>query len=77
MTYKGRIHNGVVVLEEPVELEEGTLVRVEVLANAPGRAESVSRTLAERLAPVIGKAETLPPDASAQHDHYLYTTPKK
>lgn len=77
MTYQGRIKKGVVVLDEPVNLEEGTLVRVEVIQDSVTTPESSRRSLAERLAPVIGKAQTLPPDASEQHDHYLYATPKK
>lgn len=76
MTYRGRIQKGVVVLDEPADLEDGTLVRVEVLRESATNPPS-PRSLAERLAPVIGKAQTLPPDASEQHDHYLYATPKK
>ncbi len=32
MTYKGHIANGTVVLDEPVPLQDGTVVRVEVVA---------------------------------------------
>jgi chromatin remodeling complex protein RSC6 len=35
------------------------------------------RTLAERLAKVIGTATGTPPDASVNHDHYLYGAPKQ
>ena len=31
MTYRGHVENGLVVLDEPVELTEGTQVRIEVL----------------------------------------------
>lgn len=64
MTYRGHIQNGVVVLDEPVQLDEGTEVRVEPLLSTP-------KTLAEQFADVIGKAIDLPPDMAEQHDHYL------
>lgn len=76
MTYKGRIRDGLVVLDEPVNLEDGTEVRVEIMPESPVPTASCRRSIAERLAPFIGKAQTLPPDASEQHDHYLYATPK-
>ena len=34
-------------------------------------------TLFDRLKPVIGQAEGLPPDMAEQHDHYIYGTPKR
>jgi len=77
VTYWGRIRNGVIVFDEPVLLEDGTLVRIEVIGDSAARNAETGRSLAERLAPVIGKAQTLPPDASEQHDHYLYAAPKK
>jgi hypothetical protein len=33
-------------------------------------------SLFDRLGDLAGKAANLPPDASAQHDHYLYGAPK-
>ncbi len=78
MTYRGHIRNGTVVLDEPVALPEGTEVEVDVPeTTAQELADDVGPTLAERLAPIIGKAENLPPDASVNHDYYLYGTPKK
>ena len=41
------------------------------------RLDAVEACMAERLARVIGKAKGLPPDASLNHDHYLYGLPKK
>ena len=46
-------------------------MRVEVLT-----AEAPEPSLFDRLGDLAGKAENLPPDASAQHDHYLYGAPK-
>lgn len=71
MTYRGRVQNGVIVLEKPGSLPEGTEVEV-----APMAKEAVP-TLAERYKNLIGIAEGLPSDASVNHDHYLYGAPKK
>ncbi len=46
-------------------------------AAAPAKGKSRRRSLAERLAPFIGKAKGLPPDASVNIDHYLYGLPKR
>jgi hypothetical protein len=72
MTLEGRVLNGTIVLQPPASLPEGARVRIEVLAT-----EAPEPSLAERLSNVIGKAKGLPPDASAQHDHYLYGVPKR
>jgi len=71
MTYRGHVENGVVVLDDPVELPEGAAVDI----NLSGEREIP--TLAERLKDVCGIVKTLPEDISEQHDHYLYGTPKK
>ncbi|MCX5772136.1 MAG: hypothetical protein NTZ09_17935 [Candidatus Hydrogenedentes bacterium] len=70
MPYKGYVKNGVIVIEEPMDIPEGTEVSIEVT-------ESAGPTLAERLASVIGTAKALPDDAAENLDHYLYGTPKK
>ena len=66
MTYHGRVKGGVVVLDDPAGLAEGTEVEV-----APVHEEKPP-TWAEALKDVIGKAEGLPSDSSRNHDHYLY-----
>jgi len=71
MTLEGRILNGTIVFNPPANLPEGARVRVEVLA-----AEAPEPSLFDRLGDLAGKAVNLPPDASAQHDHYLYGAPK-
>ena len=70
MSFQGHIENGVVVLDEPVSVPDGTLVRVEVIA--PAR-----KTLAERFKSVIGAGVDLPEDLARNHDHYLHGTPKQ
>jgi hypothetical protein len=84
MTARGKIKNGKVVLEDPSDLPDGTEVEVRpakkrksaVKVKKP-KAKARPRTLADRLTNVMGKATGLPPDASVNHDHYLYGTPKQ
>jgi hypothetical protein len=72
MTYRGRVKNGVIVLDPPASLPEGAEVEV-----APMSDESQPPTWAEVFKDIIGKAEGLPADSSRNHDHYLYGVPKK
>jgi hypothetical protein len=76
MTYKGRIKNGVVVFDEPHSIPDGTPVEV-IPIEEEGEEKDLPPTVYERLESVIGMADNLPPDASLNHDHYLYGTPKK
>lgn len=81
MVYRGHVRNGMIVLDEEVDLSEGAEVRVETIASEP-EAQDASQagkipSLYERLKPFIGKAEGLPHDMSKNLDHYLYGTPKR
>jgi hypothetical protein len=79
MVYRGRVKNGVVVLEKSARLEEGAEVSVRPLRR-PARASTRKKaptTLYERLRPFIGQLNDLPPDMSINLDHYLYGTPKR
>ncbi len=84
MTVRGKIKNGKVELDNPNAMPDGTEVEVRpakkrkptAKAKKP-RAKPQPRTLADRLANVMGKAIGLPPDASVNHDHYLYGAPKQ
>ena len=69
MTYKGRVKDGVVVLEGNVKLPDGAVVHVD-LPEQPG--DENGSTLLERLEPVVGKAKGLPADASRNIDRDLY-----
>ena len=79
MTVHGRVRNGVVVMDDPKALPEGTEVSVHPLKakrrGSKGKVQSPS--LYERLKPVIGKAKGMPADAATNVDHYLYGAPKK
>ena len=78
MTYRGKVTNGLVVLDNQATLPEGALVSVRLLKGSrrgPQRKKRLS--LYERLKPFIGIADDLPSDISVNHDHYLYGTPKR
>jgi len=73
MTCKGRVTNGVVVLEDPKALPEGAAVRIE-LERPSARAVRSLRAMLLRHA---GKGRRLPPDLAAQHDHYIHGVAKR
>jgi hypothetical protein len=74
-SYTGQVVNGVVVPAEGTPaLPEGTRLRLEVIAEAAGPR---GRTLAERPASVVGRAEGLPTDLADQLDHYLHGQPRR
>ena len=71
MTYKGHVENGAVVLDDPIDLPEGAIVRIELAVGGQDKTEEAFPSLAESLSSVIGKAEGLPADWSENHDTYL------
>jgi hypothetical protein len=71
MTIRGKVKNGVVVLDTPDVLAEGTEVRVSPVK--PTKA----RTRKSGLMKFAGKAKGLPRDAARNLDHYLYGHPKR
>ena len=73
MTYRGHVENGVIQLEDAPALPDGVEVEVRLLAEiaSPTGKEQIP-SLYERLKDVVGKAEGLPPDLAANHDHYLH-----
>ncbi len=78
MTYRGHVKNGVIVFDAASSpLPEGSAVDIFPIPSetADNQSEEIP-TLYERLKPFIGKLEGLPPDASINHDHYLYGVPK-
>ena len=76
MSLEGRVHDGVVVFAQPVPLMEGTRVRVEPV-NDEKTALGGGPSLLDRLGDVVGAVDDLPADLAAQHDYYLYGTPKR
>jgi hypothetical protein len=79
MVYRGHVKGGVVVLESPDVLPEGTEVRVEALVAEGDRPllDENGQTLGEKLMKYAGKAVGLPEDAALNHDHYLYGAPRR
>jgi hypothetical protein len=75
---RGRVQNGVVVLEAGGALSEGTEVAVEPLRQTGKKNEAGKRpTVGRALASLAGKAKGLPRDASRNIDHYLYGHAKR
>jgi predicted DNA-binding antitoxin AbrB/MazE fold protein len=79
MTYQGHFEDGIIVLDEPVELPDGAKVRVELLPseNAAQKAESPRGNHYKHYESIIGAIDDLSEDFAAQHDHYIHGTPKK
>lgn len=73
MTYRGKIKNGAVVMDEPVPLPDG--VEVEIVPASNG--QTLPPTWGEVFKDITGKAEGLPPDMARNHDHYLHGAPKR
>lgn len=70
MTLAGTVTNGVIVLDQPGQLQEGTRVRVVV------EEEGKKPTLAGLLQ-FAGVLPDMPADFAQQHDHYVHGTPKR
>ena len=75
----GKVVNGVVVLDEPGRLEDGTTVRVQPFEkNSEARAKDIN-SLREMLLSHAGVIEDadLPTDLAENLDHYLYGMQKR
>ena len=72
MSYRGKVKNGVIVLDGKAKLPEGTAVVVEPLAKGKGKKASDDAIYA------IGKRAVASgiPDLARNLDHYLYGHPK-
>ncbi len=72
MSYKGTVKNGVVVLDPPAKLPEGTSVRIEPELTPAARDEDLDPVW--RMAELAGPTGI--PDLAVNVDHYLYGHPK-
>jgi hypothetical protein len=72
MTYRGRVKNGVVVLEGAPALPEDTVVSVEPVETVPQE-----QTLGSDLMRFAGSVKGMPTDMSRNHDHYAHGAPRK
>jgi hypothetical protein len=73
MTLQGTVKNGVVVLDPPAQLADGTRVRVLI----ESAAEEGPQTAKELLMKYAGCMTGLPSDLARNHDHYIHGTPKR
>jgi len=65
--------DGRLELDHPVALPPGEVrVTIESLSSDSSEESPTEPSLYDRLKGVVGKARGLPPDASANVDHYLY-----
>jgi hypothetical protein len=71
MTLDGTVRDGIIVLENGVQIPDGTRVQV-VVADEP-----VERPSLLSLLKLAGAVKGLPADFAAQHDHYIHGTPKR
>jgi hypothetical protein len=80
MTYRGKLQNGIVLLDAPIDLPNGTEVRVEPVSPPniqPAATKVEGPSWAEVFKDVLGKTEDLPDDLAENHDHYIHGAPKK
>lgn len=73
MTYRGRVHNNVVVLPPDAMLPEGCEVIVEPVEAPAGERGS----LLDHLGDLVGSMGGLPEDFAENHDHYIHGVPKR
>jgi len=71
MKYAGKVKDGVVLLDSPNALQDGTIVTVEPVS-PPARGK-----LGQKLKRFAGVVQDLPRDIAQNHDHYLHGRPKK
>ena len=71
MAIRGSLKNGVVVLDDPTGLPEGTRVSVRPLI-PNGKSKKRKTSKARKWLKHAGTAKGLPRDAARNLDHYLY-----
>jgi len=71
MSFTATVENDVIKLPPGVHLPDGTKVVIEPEMDALGPA------LSEVFKDFVGKADGLPVDFAAEHDHYIHGTPKR
>lgn len=77
MIYQGHVNGRTIILDEDVNLPDGTPVTIQAVEPPDMAQQSAVPTLYERFQNVIGQAKDLPTDFAAQHDHYIHGTPKQ
>ena len=79
MTLTGHVFAGQIVLDGPLQLPDGTEVRVEAVVSpvTESSVKSLPPTLKERLSHFLSHAVDLPEDAASNHDKYLNVATEK
>ena len=80
MSYRGRVINGMVVLEDSRALPEGTAVSVQALNEGKRRRKKLPRAAPDiwtKLLKLAGTAKGLPADLARNHDHYAHGAPRR
>jgi hypothetical protein len=73
MVFQGHFKNGVVVLDQPAGVPDGTAVEVKVLGPLKlDEQDERTPSLYERLKPIFGMVKGLPADGSTRIDEDLY-----
>jgi len=84
MTFQGKIHNGVVVFDGPINLPEGTPVTVSVepaRGSAPPQSDRLSDEEHQRIIAIMDRIAALPNEnpgdtfSGRDHDKVLYGDP--
>lgn len=68
MTYIGTVRDGRIELPAEAAFPDGTLVRIEEVAQGADPAYGLDEEAVDA---------GLPDDSASQHDHYIYGTPKR
>lgn len=71
MELQGVVHNGIIVPDDSLALEEGTRVRFEPVNI------SNQKTFGQLFGDLVTDCPDLPTDLAAQHDHYRLGKPKR
>ena len=77
MVYKAHTERGQIIVDEPMELPDGTLMLVKVAAEEEYLAGKKPSCDYELLKEFIGKANDLPEDFALNHAHYVHGRPKR
>jgi hypothetical protein len=82
MTYKGKVQNGTIQVEDGVHLPEGADVQIEVIDVAEGTVtQQAEPTVWHKLSELARWSEAqpcnLPSDLATNHDHYLHGSAKR
>ena len=80
MSYRGKVSNGMVVLDDPGALPEGTAVNVQAVGKGKhgrGKLPRPAPDIWTKLLKLAGTAKGLPADLARNHDHYAHGAPKR